>query len=337
MLFRSGGRAWKLGSGFFISQSGTMITNYHVIAGASEIHIKLGDTVYDDCFISAYDELLDIAVIQVNAYGVPYLELTNVSPKVGDVVYAVGSSLGLTGTFSSGIVSYANRVIDDVSFIQTTAPISSGNSGGPLINEYGEVIGVNTYSYSAGQNINLAVPAKDARDLSMINSKSFLLDEWFLMTSEYFLPGESVKDIGDGASGLVWFCGNGTTYKCILRDSMQLMVTRAYSSEQYVLIALKAEDYNKLLQLDYSIIAVKNTEDMAYYDEISPRGLTKDTVRDDDGSGWLVMMFQIPQTSLDRNFNYFGLYIEGSRTPVEYEYYSWIMYPDEMVDSEFFG
>ena len=164
-----------VGSGFFI-YSGVLITNYHVIKDATQIKVvNYQNRTYDVMEILAYDEAYDIAVLTIDAvteHLVPYKE--NIT--VGENVYALGSPRGLTGSLSSGIVSSASRVLDNVDYVQVTAPISGGNSGGPLLNEYGEVIGINTFILLDSQNINFAVNVYQFGKLnfaSPITAKSF--------------------------------------------------------------------------------------------------------------------------------------------------------------------
>ncbi len=149
----------SLGSGFFIEKNKIM-TNYHVIDDASSIKIKdYNGKEYKVNKIYGYNKTYDMAVLGVKQNGIP-LDITRVEPVTGETVYTIGSPYGYTGTFSKGIVSLATRTMEGIDYIQITAPLSKGNSGGPLINKFGEVIGVNTLSQIEGQNINFAVKIK---------------------------------------------------------------------------------------------------------------------------------------------------------------------------------
>jgi serine protease Do len=106
--------------------------------------------------VLGYSEDYDLAIINIDAV-TEHLTVNKGGVSVGEVVYALGSPRGLTGSLSEGIVSSASRLIDGVDYIQITAPVSNGNSGGPLINEYGEVMGANTFMVADGQNLNFAV------------------------------------------------------------------------------------------------------------------------------------------------------------------------------------
>jgi len=145
-----------LGSGFFI-EKGILATNYHVIEDASSITVKLTTgKEYKVTTILGYDKEKDLALLSVPNAGTP-LTLSRYAPKTGETAYAIGNPLGLDNTFSTGIISNSSRVIDKVNYIQTDTAISPGNSGGPLLNEFGEVIGINTMQTKEGQNLNFAV------------------------------------------------------------------------------------------------------------------------------------------------------------------------------------
>ncbi|MBQ7548618.1 MAG: serine protease [Clostridia bacterium] len=147
------------GTGFFDDENGTIITNYHVIDGTNWGYVTTSNgKKYDIIKVIGYDESLDIAILQTDARG--YVPLTRRTAKLltGESVYALGSSLGLTGTFSDGVVSSASREYDRHYYIQHTAAISHGNSGGPLLDKYGQVVGINCAYIDGGQNINLAIP-----------------------------------------------------------------------------------------------------------------------------------------------------------------------------------
>ena len=164
------GNSLSLGTCFVCSEDGKLITNYHVIDGSYSIEVTLGDRVYDVTHILAYDKTLDIAVLKINASGLTPSVLCDSNHSVGATVYAFGNSQGLTSTFSDGIITYSNRDVDGIMYVQHDAPISSGNSGGPLINEFGEVIGINTWTVRDSQNLNFAIHISELSKLSYGNS-----------------------------------------------------------------------------------------------------------------------------------------------------------------------
>ena len=163
-------KASSLGSGFVINKNGTVITNNHVIQNAEDILVRVGSKEYEAKVIGA-DPYSDIAVLKMQTSDVfnPVSFGDSDKARVGDWVVAIGNPFGLGGTVTSGIVSARNRDInltryDD--FIQTDASINQGNSGGPLFNLDGKVIGINTAIIAPGQTgsigIGFAIPANAA-------------------------------------------------------------------------------------------------------------------------------------------------------------------------------
>ena len=160
------GQAHSSGSGFLVSGDGTIVTNFHVIDGAERLEVELPDgEIYTNVYFVNSDPRRDLAVLKVPADRLVSLRLgDDTGMAVGARVYAMGNPLGQTATFSDGMVS-AHRTIEGVAMLQITAPISSGSSGGPVMNEAGEVIGVATMILQGGQNLNYAVPARYVRPL----------------------------------------------------------------------------------------------------------------------------------------------------------------------------
>lgn len=155
------------GTGFFDDSDGTIITNYHVIEGGYEgiVKIKNGGK-FDIESILGFDEELDIAIIKIEYQSEYVLNKRTTELTTGEKVYTIGSSEGLTDSFSSGIISAVNRDIAGKSFIQTTAPISHGNSGGPLIDRFGNVIGITSAGIEEGQNLNLAISVSEIENIA---------------------------------------------------------------------------------------------------------------------------------------------------------------------------
>ena len=146
-----------IGSGFFIG-SGIIATNYHVVEDAAELTIEDYDgNKYSVWGICTKDSKNDIALLFVKGSAAALGISSDAGYTVGDFVYTIGSPYGYTGTFSMGIISNAGRQVNDIKCIQITAPISKGNSGGPLLNSKGEVIGINTFTMLVGQNLNFSV------------------------------------------------------------------------------------------------------------------------------------------------------------------------------------
>jgi len=166
-----------VGSGFIISEDGYVITNNHVVAGADEIQVHLNDRRVFDAEIIGLDEPSDLALLKVAAGDLPYVSFGDSdSIRVGDWVLAIGSPFGLEFSAAAGIVSAQGRSVPGrssynyMSFIQTDVAINQGNSGGPLFNLEGEVIGINSQilSSTGGSNgISFSIPSNVA--LNVVN------------------------------------------------------------------------------------------------------------------------------------------------------------------------
>ncbi len=162
------------GSGFFIDAKGHIVTNNHVVNGATRVRVVLNDGEELDAEIVGADPETDLAVLKVEREGAyPYVEFAeDVNLRVGDWVVAVGNPFGLSGTVTSGIVSAIGRETPGGSgqftdFIQVDAPINRGNSGGPTFDLKGRVVGVNTAIYSTNGGsvgIGFAIPARVAKN-----------------------------------------------------------------------------------------------------------------------------------------------------------------------------
>lgn len=157
-------RAASSGSGVIISASGEILTNHHVIAsmgGDNTLEVKTSDGKTYKATVLGKDKELDIALIKIDAAHLPFAKLgESDSLRIGEWVVAIGNPFGLEHTVTQGIISAKGRKLDPgvSSFLQTDAAINRGNSGGPLLNLRGEVVGINTAINPAGQNIGFAVP-----------------------------------------------------------------------------------------------------------------------------------------------------------------------------------
>ncbi len=173
---------YNLGSGFFLD-NGTVVTNFHVVAGAEWIQIiTYNKKVYEVQQVLGYDAKRDLAVLKIDSENA-YLTENQEGVSVGEDIYILGSPLGLTGTFADGMVSSALRRIGNVDFIQVTAPMSPGSSGGPLLNKYGEVTGINTWQYADGQSLNFSIHIKEINNVRTDNPLS--VAEFYQLTQDY--------------------------------------------------------------------------------------------------------------------------------------------------------
>jgi serine protease Do len=161
------------GSAFFISKDGYLLTNHHVIENASRISITLNDRREIDATVVGSDERTDVALLKVNGTNYPALRVGNVDRlRVGEPVLAIGSPFGFDYSASAGIVSAKSRNMSgetSVPFIQTDVALNPGNSGGPLFNQNGEVVGVNSRIFSGTggyMGLSFSIPIDVAMDVA---------------------------------------------------------------------------------------------------------------------------------------------------------------------------
>jgi hypothetical protein len=167
------GRALAQGSGFIVTPSGAIITNFHVIRGAARVRVKLqsGD-VYQTSDLIDVDQDKDIAILKIKGFKLPTVRLGDSDrTEVGESVVVISSPEGLSNSLTTGVLSGVRR-LETYRVFQITAPISQGSSGGALFDGSGAVIGITTYIMRSGQNINFAVPINYAR--GMISDESRL-------------------------------------------------------------------------------------------------------------------------------------------------------------------
>ena len=166
-------RGQGVGTGVIFDENGHILTNWHVVEGASTITVAFEDGTIVDGELFRRDPLLDLAIIRVEQRGlVPALFGDSDSLQVGEDVIAIGHALGLDGapTVSKGVVSALNRtILDNVGgnlsgLVQTDAAINEGNSGGPLVNMRGEVVGINTVKINSGDRLGFSININDAKN-----------------------------------------------------------------------------------------------------------------------------------------------------------------------------
>ena len=162
-------KSTSLGSGVIVSKEGHILTNHHVTAGMTEIHVVLTDGRNLPAALIGSDPVTDIAVLKINAPNIEPLPLgESDSLRVGQQIFAVGNPYGLEESVSRGIVSAKGRLIGDsaIEHIQHDAAVNQGNSGGPLLNVRGEIVGINSQIFTrtgGWQGISFAIPSNTAR------------------------------------------------------------------------------------------------------------------------------------------------------------------------------
>ncbi len=209
----------NMGTGFIINADGYIVTNNHVVDGASQIQVKLADGRELPGKVVGGDPKTDVAVVKIEATGLPVIPFgDSVKLEVGEPVMAIGNPFGLEHTVTTGIVSATGRVIgsgpyDD--YIQTDASINPGNSGGPLINAQGQAVGINTaiYSETGGSvGIGFAIPANLAKSVvTQLAEHGHVVRGWLGVTIQPLTPdlakafqrddkrGALVSSVADGS------------------------------------------------------------------------------------------------------------------------------------------
>ncbi|MEO0884800.1 MAG: HhoA/HhoB/HtrA family serine endopeptidase, partial [Cyanobacteria bacterium J06648_10] len=162
-----------VGSGFIVSEDGLILTNAHVVEGSDTVQVTLKDGRTFEGTVLGSDPVTDVAVIDLDANGLPTVAVSDAELLPGEAAIAIGNPLGLDNTVTVGIVSATGRTSGQVGipdnrtqFIQTDAAINPGNSGGPLLNARGEVIGMNTAIISGAQGLGFAIPIDAVQRIS---------------------------------------------------------------------------------------------------------------------------------------------------------------------------
>ena len=199
------GEAHSTGSGVFLSADGLAVSNWHIFDGAASATATTTDgETYEVTGIYDYDTENDLLLLQIGGTGFTPIAINDSGARnTGATVYAIGNPQGLENSMSAGIISAAYRVVNDTDYIQVTTPISSGSSGGALINTRGELIGITSASVSNGQNLNLAVPIEklSTLDSDRCRSVSTVVQEYIRTLADAFSlsktsvrlhPGDSI-------------------------------------------------------------------------------------------------------------------------------------------------
>jgi len=215
-------KSTSFGSGFFVTGDGVGVLSYHELNGSPYARVTASDgKKYDVTGVLFYDPLWDAAVIRVSLEDTeggsvrffPWLETWDSDAvSAGETVYTVSNPLGLKDCVSDGILSNRSRCVDDPAYpmLQTTAPISKGSSGGPLLNGCGQVIGILAAMYTSGQNLNLAVPINCISHVSLTGEG---------------IPLKQVKEIEDGKKAAATLTASETELALTYGESRTVMIT----------------------------------------------------------------------------------------------------------------
>lgn len=249
-----------LGSGFIISEEGQIVTNHHVVAGASTVKVTLTDGRSFDAKVVGSDPATDIALLSIKAdVDLPFVSFgTSEEMRVGDEVVAVGNPFGLSSTVTSGIISAKSRDINAGpydEFIQTDAAINRGNSGGPLFNNDGDVIGVNTAILSPGGGsvgIGFAVPSDVVRDVVADLSDDGTVTRGWL--------GVNIRPMSDEVAEVLGFATTkGAVIEAVTKDSP---AAAAGLQKSDIILSFDGTDITALGDLTRAV-AAKDPEDSA--------------------------------------------------------------------------
>ncbi|HIK44601.1 MAG TPA: trypsin-like peptidase domain-containing protein [Leptolyngbyaceae cyanobacterium M65_K2018_010] len=217
-----------MGSGFIISADGRIITNAHVVDGADRVKVTLKDGRTFDGQVLGADTVTDVAVIQVEGADLPTVELGNSDQlRPGQWAIAIGNPLGLDNTVTAGIISATGRSSGEVgvpdkrvNFIQTDAAINPGNSGGPLLNDQGQVIGMNTAIIQGAQSIGFAIPINRVQQIAEQLATQGKVDHPYLGIQMVTLTPEVKQDLNSNPnSGLTVDQEQGVLIARVMPDS----------------------------------------------------------------------------------------------------------------------
>lgn len=199
------------GSGFIIDSEGIILTNAHVVSGADKVTVKLRDGRTFEGEVKGVDEPSDLAVVKIKGKDLPVAPLGDSSQvQVGEWAIAVGNPLGLDNTVTLGIISTLNRSSAQVGipdkrldFIQTDSAINPGNSGGPLLNDRGEVIGINTAISAGAEGIGFAIPIDTAKAIKDRLARGEEIPHPYIGVQMLTLTPEVAQQFNDNPNSLI--------------------------------------------------------------------------------------------------------------------------------------
>jgi S1-C subfamily serine protease len=259
------------GSGFIIKSDGVILTNAHVVQGADRVVVSLKDGRELQGRVLGADQLTDVAVIKVDANNLPTVQMGNSDAlRPGEWAIAIGNPLGLDNTVTVGIISATGRSSSEVrvpdkrvSFIQTDAAINPGNSGGPLLNQRGEVVGMNTAIIGGAQGLGFAIPINTAQRIADQLVARGKVDHPFLGINMVSLTPELKRQINSDPSAnvqvqddqgvlIVRIMTNSPAAKSGLRigDVIQRVNGQAVTKSEQVQQAVEKSSIGGILQLD---------------------------------------------------------------------------------------
>lgn len=259
ITYKENGAGLSVGTGFFV-ENNRIVTAYHVINGAHFAKIKTPDgEIHSIKKVLGYDKYKDIAILETDFVSQYTAKITS-GIKTGDVVYALGSTKGYTDTFTKGIVSCEKRILPELGngaeYIQFTAPVSEGNSGGPVLDEYGLVAGFVALTNEAGQNINFALPVSEISKTDI--SSPMTLSEVAEKESENEFSGKIAVStpavtLRKGATALLYVLVTATDEYSLAaetdNDGIKAQTGRSYGNVNVVYISAKENAVNGTVKI----------------------------------------------------------------------------------------
>jgi tetratricopeptide (TPR) repeat protein len=287
------------GSGVILNDKGYVVTNYHVLTGNERLEIMHGEEIIPYVDIIGINVEKDILILKIEEKKFPAVKLGDVkSLKVGQRVYAIGSPMGFENTISEGIIS-GLRSYEELSknYIQITASISPGSSGGAVVNDKGELIGISTLTAKEGQNLNFAIPIDDIFNLkieSYLNNNAYKDYEYFYNGIDLLKKGnnaDAVKQLSifiekypDNAT-VYWFRGYAKMEQNNINSAIQdfstaITIDPNFTEAYYGRgeIKIKIKEYEKAI-LDYNMAIQSNPNySLAYYSRSLSKSLLNDYI-----------------------------------------------------------
>lgn len=264
----------KQGSGVVINDKGYIVTNYHVLAGNERLEVLHNDEIVPYVDIIGIDVEKDILILKIEEKKFPAIKIGNSkSLNIGQRIYAIGSPLGFENTISEGIISGLRSDQETgKNFIQITASISPGSSGGAVVNDKGEVVGISTLTIKEGQNLNFAIPIDEALSVEI---NSYLKDSAFKYF-DWFSKGNIAKEKGNYEEAIQY-------YSFFIKKNPNN--SNAYYNRG--LTKLIIEDYKGAIQDFNTAIEINQYFDIAYMSRGTAKyflGDSKGAIRDFDKS-----------------------------------------------------
>ncbi|MBN8570920.1 MAG: tetratricopeptide repeat protein [Ignavibacteria bacterium] len=247
------------GSGVIINDRGWVITNFHIFEGCQRMDlVHKGDTIkYTD--IIGVDIEKDLVIMKIESGTFPDIKLSEKDPKVGQKVYAIGSPMGLENSMSEGIVSGNRTEVGKKkqNFVQITASLSPGSSGGAVLNSYGELIGISSMGLREGNNLNFAIPVSDILKVKLDSYN----DKKKIEALNFFYQGQNLFEEGKNEDAIKYY----TKFLEMFPKDHKAFNYRgmAYFARKQFEKAIS--DYNSAIKLDPTFSAAYNNRGEAYF------------------------------------------------------------------------